>query len=466
MKSRIVHLWDTINSSLWFIPAVMTFVTIAMSFASISLDVMVKEKLADRIGWLWAGGPQGAREILSTIAGSMITVAGVVFSITVVVLALASSQFGPRILRNFMRDRGNQIVLGTFISTFTYCLLVLRTIRGQDGSSEFVPHVSVTVGIVLALASLGVLIYFIHHVSVSIQAPIIIARVAEEFDRGVERLFPEMLGESPPEEIESANASHVPPALDLDGGRVPSCATGYLQAIDSDGLIGVANEKDLLIKVNFHPGEFITEGSDLVLTWPRQIIDKNLITEINSAFILGAERTETQDIAFSVHQLVEIAVRALSPGINDPFTALTCIDRLGAALCLLAERKMPSPYRYDASGKLRVIAKVTSFAELTNVAFEPIRQYGRSSALVDIRLLDTLSVIAAHVRREQDRRALVRHAHMIERASREALAEQVERNAVEERYYSVLKALGEDRLLREGDGEARLIRRAGQPEEK
>ena len=445
MKSRIFHLWDTVNSSLWFIPALMTVVTVAVSFATITFDGVIKEKLVERTGWIWAGGPEGAREILSTIAGSMITVAGVVFSITVVVLALASSQFGPRLLRNFMRDRGNQIVLGTFISTFTYCLLVLRTIRGQDGGDEFVPHLSVTLGIVLALASLGVLIYFIHHVSMSIQAPIIIARVAEELERGMDRLFPETLGKSPEQKTKLTNGNEIPPESDRDGGRVPSCATGYLQTIDTEGLMELATEKDLLIRINFRPGEFIVKGSDLVLTWPRQIIDESLTDQINAVFIFGAERTEAQDIGFSVHQLVEIAVRALSPGINDPFTAMTCVDRLGAALCRLAQRKIPSPYRYDDEGKLRVIAKGTAFADIADTTFNPIRQYGRSSALVTLRLLKTVGVVAGHVRREEDRQALVRHTLMIERASREALVEQAERDALEERYWTVLKVLGEDR---------------------
>ena len=449
MKSRFFHLWDAVNSSLWFIPALMTLVTVAVSLANITIDGLIKEKLVDRTGWIWTGGPEGAREILSTIAGSMITVAGVVFSITVVVLALASSQFGPRLLRNFMRDRGNQIVLGTFISTFTYCLLILRTIRGEDGGSEFVPHISVTLGIVLALASLGVLIYFIHHVSISIQAPIVIARVAQELERGVDRLFPEMLGQSAEETSQSAPLNDIPPEFDRDGGRVPSYASGYLQAIDSETLMEIATDKDLLIRINFRPGEFIVKGSDLVLTWPRQILDRALADQVNAGFILGAERTEAQDIGFSIDQLVEIGVRALSPGINDPFTAITCVDRLGAALCQLAERKAPSPYRYDSENKLRVIAKGTTFADLADAAFNPIRHYGRSSALVTVRLLKTLAVITEHIRSEEDRQTLLRHAIMIERASGEALVEQAERDTLEEHYRSLLRILKEDRLTPE-----------------
>ncbi len=150
----------------------------------------------DKLGWIYTRGPDGARAVLSTIAGSMITVAGVVFSVTIVALSLASNQFGPRLLRNFMRDRGNQIVLGTFVATYLYCLLVMRTVQGMDGS-QFVPHLSVTVAILMAVASLGVLIYFIHHVAVSIQAPELIANVAHELHEAIDRLFPEELGYAP-----------------------------------------------------------------------------------------------------------------------------------------------------------------------------------------------------------------------------------------------------------------------------
>ena len=194
MKTKLINLWEALHTSFWFLPALMTFAAIGLSFATIALDWVVQESLLKRVALVWIGGIEGARQLLSTIAGSMITVAGVVFSITIVVLALASSQFGPRLLRNFMRDRGNQVVLGTFIATFTYCLLVLRSIHGGDGT-PFVPYISVSLGIALALVSVAVLIYFIHHVSVIIQAPTVIAMVAAELEDGIERLFPEKLGQ-------------------------------------------------------------------------------------------------------------------------------------------------------------------------------------------------------------------------------------------------------------------------------
>jgi len=455
MKTRIVNIWDALNSSLWFVPSLMALVTTGLSFATLAIDWTVKQKTIEQAGWLWAGGPSGAREILSTIAGSMITVAGVAFSITIVVMTLASSQFGPRLLRNFMRDTSNQVVLGTFISTFIYCLLILRTIR-DDGASEFVPHISVTLGIVSALASLGVLIYFIHHVSVSIQAPIVIARVAEELDRGIARLFPEKVGQNTGEQGNKEPASDLPPDFLRQASAVQSSATGYLQAVAAEALMAIAEENDLVLRLNYRPGHFVVQGTALVLVWPKERVSPQLVDKVNSSFIIGPERTEAQDVEFSVHQLVEVAVRALSPGINDPFTAVTCADRLGAALCRLAAREIPSPYRYDARNKLRVIAPGVTFADVTDAAFNQIRQYGRSSASVTIRLLEVLAVVARQVQTEEDRAALLRQAIMIERGSREGLAEEQDRKNVEERYQSFLTALDE-KVSGKTDGLGRVL---------
>jgi uncharacterized membrane protein len=190
MKTKLLKLWDSLRATFWLVPTLMAIMAIGLSFAMVALDEAVGNRVLEKVGWVWAGGPEGARGLLSTVAGSMITVAGVVFSITIVALSLASSQYGPRLLRNFVRDKGNQIVLGSFIATFVYCLLVLRTVRGDDGA-HFVPAIAITLGMVLTLASLGVLIYFIHHVSISIQAATIIGLVSHELNEVIERLFPE-----------------------------------------------------------------------------------------------------------------------------------------------------------------------------------------------------------------------------------------------------------------------------------
>jgi uncharacterized membrane protein len=442
MRTRLLHFWAVLVSSLWFIPALMVSAAVALSFATLELDFELSDKAVAQAGWIWSGGPEGAREILATIAGSMMTVTGVVFSITVVVLVLASSQFGPRLLRNFLRDTGNKVVLGTFIATFTYCLLILRAIRTEDGT-QFAAALSVTMAIVLALVSLAVLIYFIQHVSSSIQAPIVIARVSDGLDEAIERLFPEKLGQ----EVPSQTPSDREAALACGGRQactIAATGSGYLQAVDREGLMKSASGGDVIIELQYRPGQFITAGADLVRFWHTQPAAPDIAGELNSHFFLGAERTEEQDLEFAVHQLVEVALRALSPGINDPFTAINCVDRLGAALHRLAEREIPSPYRYDSAGQLRVIAPVVSFPDVMDAAFNQIRQYGRSSASVTIRLLETLAVLARRVRREEDRLAVARHATMIENGSREALPEPRDRKDVEKRYRAVLLALERD----------------------
>lgn len=192
--SRLRALWEYLRGTYWAVPSAMAVAAAGLSFGAIQLDEFTTTTVLDRLSWVYTGGPEGARAVLSTIASSMITVAGVTFSITIVALTLASQQFGPRLLRNFLRDPGNQIVLGTFVSTFIYCLLVLRTVRGSD-EEEFVPHLAVTLGVGLAMLSLGVLIYFIHHVATSIQAARIIANVAEDLEGAINQLFPDSVGE-------------------------------------------------------------------------------------------------------------------------------------------------------------------------------------------------------------------------------------------------------------------------------
>jgi uncharacterized membrane protein len=441
MKTRLRNLWEVLRSTFWLVPALMTLVAAALSFALIALDQAVRDRVLEQAGWIWAGGPEGARELLSTVAGSMITVAGVVFSITIVALSLASSQFGPRLLRNFIRDTGNQVVLGTFIATFVYCLLVLRTVRGAD-NQQFVPALAITVGLALAMASLGVLIYFIHHVAASIQVTHLITVVSEDLLYTIDRLFPEELGHGDPEPQGRLPAAHLPESFACEARRVDAARSGYLQAIDGETLMQLATEHDLIVHVNHRPGHFVVQTSALATVWPGDRLDEPLAEELCDAFLVGAERTLTQDVEFAVDQLVEVAVRALSPGMNDPFTAIACIDRLGEALCQLAKRVLPSPLRYDDNGQLRVIAYSFTFADVTGAAFNQIRQYGRGSTAVTIRLLEALANVATHTSKEEDRAALLQQASMIRRGSQEAIPEDWDRHEVEARYCAVEKALG------------------------
>ena len=205
----------------------------------------------------------------------------------------------------------------------------------------------------------------------------------------------------------------------------------------------IATENNILLQLQRRPGDFVIKGSPLVLIYPAGWGSKKLVKQINDAFVLGSQRTEQQDVEFSINQLVEIAVRALSPGINDPFTAIRCIDQLSATLCHLAQKEIPSAYRYDDQDKLRVIAEPVTFVDVTDAAFNQIRQYGQTSVAVTMRLLEAIAVITPFTHTKADRAALLRHANMIEHGSEEGITEELDRKDIKERYLAAVKAIGQ-----------------------
>ncbi len=381
--------WDRLRSSFWFIPSTMAVAAIVLSFSLVQLDTALSTEVVGKWGWLYTSGPEGARSILSSIASSMITVAGLTFSITMLTLQLASSQFGPRLLRNFMRDPGNQVVLGTFIATFVYCLLVLRTVRGTEELS-FVPHLSVAFGILLALASIAVLIYFIHHIATAIRIETLLAELADEIREAIDRLYPERLGEGPAPLNNRTDHHKVTADLVRDAHSLFANKCGYVQRVDLDALMSLATEHDLLLRTDARPGCFVTESDALLRIHPEHV-SKEIGDALRSTFVIGQERTPEQDLEFSVRRIVEIAQRALSPGINDPTTAIYCIDRLSEALGCLAERDIPSPYRFDSNRCLRVVAEVVSLEDLACPALAAVARYGITDADVARRLIAALS---------------------------------------------------------------------------
>lgn len=439
---RLHAAWDYLRGTYWAVPSAMAVGAITLSIAMIQLDRAVTSEMLDRLSWVYTGGAEGARAVLSTIAGSMITVAGVTFSITIVALALASQQFGPRLLRNFLRDLGNQVVLGTFVSTYLYCLLVLRTIRGTE-ETDFVPHLAVTLGVVLAMLSLGVLIFFIHHVATSIQASRIIAKVARDLGAAVDHLFPERLGHGPAGGEESVGEAG---SLRIERGEPRKvCATmaGYVQAIDSERLMAVAREQDLTLRLHVRPGVFVRTGTVLMTVYTAAERDDWRDEPFQAVVIVGTEPTGTQDVEFFINQLVELAVRALSPGINDPATARSCIDRLEQALCDLASRRLPSAARYDADNMLRIVTSPVTFAALADGAFAEITRYGASSVSVTCRLLEAIRNVAACLTRDDDRRPLLEHATAIAEGSRRAGMTVRDQSLIDERFNAARAALGQ-----------------------
>lgn len=434
MRIRFGELWDRLNTGYWFVPSVMAVGAVALSFATVALDEAVSAAVVRDLWWVYRGGPEGAAGVLSAIAGSMITVVGLVFSITLVVLSLASSQFGPRLLRNFMRDRVTQFVMGAFLAAFLYCLFVLRTIRRGSDGIEFVPHISVTIGVLFAVAGLVMLIYFVHHMAISIQADTLIARVAADLTDAIDRLYPEDIGSGVEEPV------HPPPAG--PSALVVASGDGYVQFVEPDRVLGAAVRGDVVVELFHRPGHYVVAGAPIARVWPVERLTDELSREIDGAIVRGAVRTPHQDIEFVINQLVEVALRALSPGINDPFTAITCIDRLGSGLAQLARRKPPSVYRAGADGNLRVIARPVMFPNGLDAALNQIRQFGRGSAAILIRLLEVLADLATVVRSPTDRSALRRHAEMIARAARDSLPEPNDRDDVEERVAEIATVLG------------------------
>ncbi|KYC43659.1 hypothetical protein WA1_00355 [Scytonema hofmannii PCC 7110] len=433
---KVSKLWDRLHSSYWFIPTVMALAATALAFTVLIFDRTGKVEID--YWWVYTGGADGARSLLGSVAGSMVSVAATAFSITIVALQLAASNFGPRLLRNFMQDTGNQVVLGTFIGTFIYCLLVLRTIRGEgDGYEQFVPQLAVTVGILLAIISIGVLIYFIHHASTIIQASNVIQNVSADLHSAIERLFPQKIGHGEPELRQTV--TEIPASFEEEAVPIRANSTGYLQAIDDEELMKIACKYNLLVHLQTRPGKFVVQGSGLILAFPGEKVHQKLTKQINNAFILGKERTEQQDVEFPINQLVEIALRAISPAVNDPFTAIRCIDQLSAGLCHIVQRNFPSPYRYDNNNRLRVITESVKFAGLMDAAFNQIRQYGRSDVAVTIRLLEAIGLIATYTKNSKYQAVLRHHADMILQDSREELSQEQDRQDVEEQYYQVIK---------------------------
>jgi uncharacterized membrane protein len=411
VKARLVQLADALRGSYWFLPALMAFAAILLAGAMVWIDTHVGSAWMDRLPWLYAARPDGARQVLSAIGGSMITVAGTVFSVTIASVVFASGQYGPRLLSNFMGDRGNQVTLGTFIATFVYCLLVLRTIRSthEDGGAGFVPNLALLLAVALALASIGVLIFFIHHVPSRLHINSVIEGVGKRLLAGIDDRFPRFIGQ-PQGNADVREPGAHPPPTPPDAAPITADAVGYIQFIDDETLLRLAQAHDLQIRLRRGPGDFIHAGTVLVEAWPAERCNKELRTQVAATFAVGSRRSALQDLAFLIDELVEIASRALSPGVNDAQTAMTCFDWLGAAMSALAARELPSTLRADAEGSLRVIALPTTFEGFLERGFGALIQHAAADMAAALRLLATLDDVALACRRGPRREALAAYA--------------------------------------------------------
>jgi uncharacterized membrane protein len=425
---------DSLRTTLWVVPTIELFAAGVLFLVTYSID-----KAADRgdltlPSWVVPGSADAARQILTGLAAAVITVVGLVFSITILALTLASTQFGPRMLRNFIRDRGTQVTLGTFVATFFYSVLTLGSVAHGD-HGEFVPHLSMTVTLALVLVDLGVLVFFIHHMATSIQLPQVIAGIAADLSHAIDvEVASDRAG--PAEEL-GPSETEIRFRLEIDGALVAATTSGYLQFVGYGTLVEIASRADAVIELMHRPGHFVVEGLPLARVWPADAAPK-VARGLERAHVTGAHRTLTQDLAFAIDQLVEIAIRAISPAINDPFTALTCIDWLGDALCKVTAKWNPRQVQRDRNGNLRVIAALPSYRRLVDRAFDKIRQASRGMPAVMIRQLDSLAKIVAYTTSNEQRDALVNQAAMIMRACNESVPEAGDRADVRRSYDAVV----------------------------
>jgi uncharacterized membrane protein len=425
---------EALRTNLWLVPAIEVIAAIALYVVTHVVDRAAYHR-PFLPSWLIFGSADPSRQILATLAAAVITVVGVVFSITIVTLTLASTQFGPRMLRNFIRDRGTQFTLGTFVATFVYSTLVLISIGPGSGNDAFVPHLSIAISVALVTLSMGVLIYFIHHIATSIQLPEVIASIAADLSRAIDAETPKTrssleAGPSVPELLRRMGEG---------GGTVLAPSSGYLQFVRHRTLIGLAIERGAVIRLLHRPGHFLVGGHPMALVWPRDAADA-VTRALRRAHITGSNRTLAQDLPFAVDQLVEIAIRALSAAVNDTFTALTCIDWLGDSLCKITTRWHPIRVHRDSHGYVRVITAHVSYERLVERAFEKIRQAGRGMPAVMIRQLEALVKIIDHTSTEEQRQLLLAQAAMILQSSEEAVPEPADLAAIKHEYDEVIDA--------------------------
>lgn len=435
-KTRLMHIAELLSNKFWIIPLICLIAAGLSAYLNISLDKHYFSFNATPLSFLfYFSDPQSIRTLLTTAAGALLGVAGVAFSVTITSLVLASQQFGPRLLRNFMRDTFNQAVIGLFISTFLYCLLIMQFTSDME-DAKFTPVISMLVVLALVVVDLLLLVFYIHHVAASIQADSIISAVYSELTERLDSQFPEADEKS--DHLPAADKESFQAGFDEHSKKIRAQVSGYLQAVDEQRLLSLTKDNELAIKVHFRAGDYIMKGSELVscLGPDEETVDE-LSAKILDQFIIGEVRTPEQDARYAIHQLVEVALRALSPSINDPFTALTCINRLGSALAIVMERRFPLSHYYDEEGRLRLQLHPYSFTTLLASAFDQIRRNTAHHTEVITGLLDTLQQLATQAHRPGQATAIQEQADAIYMAAKDHIRVQKDLDAVSAVYEKI-----------------------------
>jgi uncharacterized membrane protein len=377
--SRLRALWWRISGGLWFVPSVMVLTAVVLALVLVEAEGSFGN-LAKKMPRLFGAGAEGAREMLSAIAGSMITVAGVVFSVTLVALSLAASQYSPRVLRTFMSDKPTQVVLGVFVSVFAYCLIVLRTIRGEQEGS-FVPSLAVLGGIALAFVAIGFLVFFIHHLATAIQVSTIVSRVTNGTLRTIEAVSQR------PHSVSVDSVEQVNNAGGIDAWTpVMSSVSGYIVSVDYEQLVDYASARRRVLRMDRAIGDFVVRGQPIASLSGSEPAQEPDVRELNALYSTDTSRTLEQDPAFGIQQIVDIGLKALSPGINDETTAIMCIDRLTEIFARLAQHEV-GPRCYFRGGGPVLLTATPDFLELVKLGVNPILACAGGKRRVLLRLV-------------------------------------------------------------------------------
>jgi uncharacterized membrane protein len=424
--------WESLRTTFWLVPTLCVLVAGLLFLATYEIDLAAYHHELILPWWVRTGSADAGRQVLIAIAAAVITVVGVVFSITILALTLASQQFGPRMMRNFVRDVGNQVTLGIFVGTFVFSVLALGSITGSP-KGDFIPHLSITVAEALLLLDLAVLIYFIHHIAKSIQLPEVIAGIARDLLRAIDIEFPAVAGDEEEASDDGPPVSELLHRIEERGATVRAEVSGYLQFVGYAQLVTVAEHTDSVIRLAHRPGHFVVAGRPLATVYPAGAATQ-VTMALTRGHVTGPHRTLMQDPVFAIDQLVEICIRALSPAVNDTFTALTCIDWLSAGLSRVSGRTLAEGVYRDRNGRVRLIEFDPSYPRMVNRAFDKVRQSARGMPAVIIRMMDALTHVTEMTRTPGQRAVLLRQGEMIMRETEESVPDENDRRDVAVRY--------------------------------
>lgn len=440
MTATLKRLLVEIRSSFWFFPGTLILAALVFAWASVEIDLGIGYEIdREAKSWNIFIGPDGARSLLNTIAGSMITVASLVFSMTLIALTMAASNLGPRIIHHFMRDRVTQISLGVFLATFVYAITSLLTVR-EGGGRDFVPYVALITSVVLSILSFGWLIFFVNRVAHQLQADNVVAFVAADLEDAIASVL-ESGGRDPDPDDED---SEPPDAGSAKAVPLPAPATGYIQTIDVDSIVETAAAFDGKVQISRRAGSFVVADEHIGLIIPSDAVDEEEVEAIQWALGIGRQRTIGQDLEFAILQMVDVAIRALSPGINDQNTAVTTVDRLTGALATALKTGLPRHVILDDGGQPRLWLEPLSYRRLICASFDQIRQSARGNVTVSDRLLRGLTTLARFTRTDAQRNALQDQADSIVEGAREIVPDRRDLELIEQRHEDFLTALKEN----------------------